>query len=117
MDFQQMQSKYKIVPLESVDKPWEIVGANIFTLQNSYFLFIADYYTKFLVVKRAEGLSEEQLKVIDSVYLWCFVLKYIKYNSSASDNPLNWVNIFHPIHWNLFGSWLGETQDLNDFLP
>ena len=34
-------------------------------------------------------LSQVDTLLVDSVYLWCDVLKYMKYDSSASDKLLN----------------------------
>ena len=55
----QPQCKHKIIPHEITGKPWEIVGTDIFTLNNSHILCMADYNNKFSIVKRAEGISAE----------------------------------------------------------
>ena len=38
-------------------KPWEVIGANIFMANNKTLLCIADYYSKFLILKKVGSLS------------------------------------------------------------
>ena len=33
-------------------KPWEVIGVDMFTLNNKNYLFIVDYHSKFPIVKR-----------------------------------------------------------------
>ena len=42
-------------------KPWEVVGVDIFTTKTNKLLCIGDYYRKFPVVKKADGLSADNL--------------------------------------------------------
>ena len=42
-------------------KPWEVVGADIFTLHNKIYLFIVDYHSKFPIIKKKEDLSPDSL--------------------------------------------------------
>ena len=56
-----MQHKNNIIPQETVGKLLGIVGTDIFTMDNSNFLNIVDYYRKSLVVKGVESPSLEQL--------------------------------------------------------
>ena len=70
--FQQTQPREKIIHHNIPAKSWEVVGADTFTLNNKYYLFIVDYHSKFPNVKRAEDMSVESLilacKVIFSKY-------------------------------------------------
>ena len=52
VEYQQMQTCKKIIPYEMLHKPWEVVGASIFTVKNNTLLSIIDYYKKFPVTKR-----------------------------------------------------------------
>ena len=61
MEFTLMQFENTVIPHKISGKPWEIIGANIFTLNSSYFLYSVDYCSKFPIVKRAEDLLAEQL--------------------------------------------------------
>ena len=38
-------------------KPWEVVGADIFSVKNNMLLCVVDYYTKLPIIKKAGGLS------------------------------------------------------------
>ena len=45
-------------------KPWEVVGTDTFSLNNDMLLCIIDYYSRFLVVKKTDGLSaDDPIKV------------------------------------------------------
>ena len=48
-------------------KPWEIVGADIFLINKETLLCIVDYYSKFPVVKRVDGLSADDFIKATSV--------------------------------------------------
>ena len=61
LEFQQMQSKEKIIHHDIPLRPWEIVGADIFHFNNKNCLFIVDYHSKLPVMKRVERLSVESL--------------------------------------------------------
>ena len=40
---------------------WELLGTYIFSIHNLALLCIVDYYSKFPVMMRADGLSEDDL--------------------------------------------------------
>ena len=46
---------------EMPHKPSELVGAAIFTIKNDILFGIVDYYSEFLIVKKADGLLAENL--------------------------------------------------------
>ena len=50
LEYQNMQLQEK--PYEVPSKPWEVVGAAIFIINNENLLCTVDYYSKFLVIKR-----------------------------------------------------------------
>ena len=56
LKFQQMQPKEKITHHDIPLRPREVVGADVFHFKNKHCLCIVDYNSKFLVVKRLEGL-------------------------------------------------------------
>ena len=70
--FQQTQPREKIIHHSIPAKPWEVIGGDMFTLNDKYYLCIVDYHSKFPIVKRAEDMSTETLilacKVIFSEY-------------------------------------------------
>ena len=72
LEFQQTQPKEKIIHHDISLRPWEVLGADIFHLNNKHYLCIIDYPSKFQVIKRMEGLSTESLiatiKVIFAEY-------------------------------------------------
>ena len=59
--YQKMQPKEKTIPLKVLVKPWEVVGTDIFMVNNKNVLCIVDYYSKFLVMKKVESMSPEDL--------------------------------------------------------
>ena len=67
-----MQPKEKIIHHVIPLKPWEVLGVDIFDLNNKNCLCIIDYHSKFPVRKRMQGLSPESLitkiKVIFAKY-------------------------------------------------
>ena len=52
LKYQNTQLEEKTTPYEVPAKPWEIVGADSFIINNEKLLYIVDYYSKFLVIKR-----------------------------------------------------------------
>ena len=42
-------------------RPWDVIGVDMFQLSNKNYLCIVDYHSKFLVIKKMEGLSAESL--------------------------------------------------------
>ena len=59
--FQQTQPKEKTIHHDILLRPWEVLGADVFQLNNKNYLCVVDYHSKFLVIKRIEGLSEKSL--------------------------------------------------------
>ena len=74
LEFQQMQPKEKIMHHDIPLRPWEVVGADVFHFNNKNYLCIVAYNSKFLVIKRLEGLSVENLintvKIIFAEYVY-----------------------------------------------
>ena len=69
MEYQQTQLHEKITPYKLPYKPREVVGADIFTIKNNTLLCIADYYSQFHIVKKADGLSVGNLiKAVKTVF-------------------------------------------------
>ena len=42
-------------------KPWEVVGVELLSINYKMLLCIVDYYSKFPIMKKAEGLSADDL--------------------------------------------------------
>ena len=38
-------------------RPWDIIGMDMFILNNKHYLSVVDYYSKFPIIKKAEDLS------------------------------------------------------------
>ena len=72
LNFQQMQLKEKLICHNIPGKPWEVLGADMFTLNNENYLCILDYH-KFLVKKKTEGLSADSLILACNFFfrIWC----------------------------------------------
>ena len=69
MEFQQIHPKNKIILHEMASKPWGMLCTDIFALNHSHCLWIADYHSEFLVVKKSDGLSAEQCINAGGLYL------------------------------------------------
>ena len=67
-----MHPKEKIIHHDILLRPWDVLGADIFHLNNKNYLCIIDYHSESPVIKRMEGLSAESLiatiKVIFAEY-------------------------------------------------
>ena len=61
LEFQQMQPKEKTIHHDIPMRPWDVIGADAFQLNNKNYMCIVDYHSKFPVIKRMEGLSAESL--------------------------------------------------------
>ena len=61
LHFQQTKPREKIIHQDIPGKPLEVIGADIFTFNNKYYLCIVDYHSKFAIVKRVEDMSTESL--------------------------------------------------------
>ena len=42
-------------------RPWDIIGADMFTLNKKQYLYIVDYHSKFLIIQKTEDLSADGL--------------------------------------------------------
>ena len=42
-------------------RPWDIIGTDMFTLNNKHDLYIVDYHNKFPIIKKTEDLSADSL--------------------------------------------------------
>ena len=58
LKFHQMQPKEKIIHHDILLKPWEVLGADIFLLNNKNYLCVVDYHSKFLVIKTMGGYQQ-----------------------------------------------------------
>ena len=61
MEYHQTQPKEKTIHHDILLRPWEVLGADMFQLDNKNYLCVVDYHSKFAVIKRIEGLSAESL--------------------------------------------------------
>ena len=58
LDFQKTQLKEILITHEIPGQPWEVNGADMFTLYNRNYLCNVDYHNKFPVIKKSEDLFE-----------------------------------------------------------
>ena len=61
LSFQQTQPKDKTIHHDIPVRPWDIIGAGMFSLSNKHFLCIVEYHCKFLIIKKTEYLSADSL--------------------------------------------------------
>ena len=57
LDFQQKQTKEKIIHHKIPAQAWEIVGTDMLTLHKGNYLCIVDYHSTSAVIKKMEDLS------------------------------------------------------------
>ena len=72
LEFQQTQPKERIIQHDIPIRPWDVIGVDMFQLNNKYYLCTVDCHSKFSEVKKVEGLSADSLvstfKVVLSEY-------------------------------------------------
>ena len=61
LEYQNMQPQEKMECNEVLAKPWKVVCADISLINNSNLFCMLDYYSKFLVVKKADSMLAEDL--------------------------------------------------------
>ena len=59
--FQQMQPKDRIIQHEILGIPWEVIGADKFSLYIKDFYCIVGYHSNFPVIKKTKSLSADSL--------------------------------------------------------
>ena len=75
LDYQQTKPKEKIIHHEIPVKPWEMVGADTFTLHNKNYICTVDYHSKFPVIKKMEEISADS-----QILMWKFI--FLEYSLS-----------------------------------
>ncbi|KAI8487979.1 hypothetical protein Bbelb_344270 [Branchiostoma belcheri] len=55
--YQNSQQKEEMTPTETPSRPWKKVGADLFYLNQKWFLLVVDYYSKFRIVKTLKSLK------------------------------------------------------------
>ena len=61
LKFQQTQPKEETIHHDIPLRPWEVIGVDIFHINNINYLCVVDYHSMFLVIKRIKGLWAEHL--------------------------------------------------------
>ena len=51
-EHQPAQSPETLLPHEVPNRPWEVIGTDLFHLDGSEYLLVADYYSKFFIVRK-----------------------------------------------------------------
>ena len=59
LDFWQTQPKEKTIHHDIPLRPWDVLGMDVFQLNKINYLCAVYYHSKFLIIKRMEGLSRE----------------------------------------------------------
>lgn len=57
LKFQKSQMKEPMIPTDVPPRPWHTVGADLFYTNGSWYLIIADYYSKFPFIRKLETLQ------------------------------------------------------------
>ena len=61
LTLQQTQPKDKMTHHDIPLRTWDVIGADMFTLNNKHYLCIVDYHSKFPIITKAEDLSADSL--------------------------------------------------------
>ena len=59
--FQHTQPKDKMIHHDIQVRSWDVIGTDMFTLNNNLYHCIVDYHSKFSIIKKAEDLSVDSL--------------------------------------------------------
>ena len=86
--FHEMQPKDKIIHHDILIRPWNVTGADMFTIDNKQYLCIVDYHSKFLISKQTKDLSA------DSLILTCKIIfaEYVVPKKIMSDSGSNFIS-------------------------
>ena len=61
LTFQQTQPRDKMIHHDILKRLWDVIGADMFTLNNKQYLCIVDYHSKLPIIKKTEDLSADSL--------------------------------------------------------
>ena len=61
LENQQTQPHKKELHYEPTCRPWEVVGTDIFMINDKTFFCVVDYHSKFQIVQKANRLSADNL--------------------------------------------------------
>ena len=61
LEFWKTKPKEQIMHHKILGKPWEVVGADLFTSHNKTYHCIVDYHSKFPIIKKTEDLTADIL--------------------------------------------------------
>ena len=88
LTFQQMQPKGKVIHHDILVRPWDVIRADMFTLNNKHYLCIVDYHGKLLIIKRTADPSA------DSLILMCKLIfaDYSIPKKIMSDSSSNFIS-------------------------
>ena len=83
-----MQPKEKIIHHDIPVRPWDVISANMFYLDNKHCLCIVDFHSKFPIIKKTTDLSA------DSLILTCKIIfaEYGVPKKIMSDSGGNFVS-------------------------
>ena len=57
------QPKETLQPHDTPKRAWEVVGADLFNCNNHEYLIIADYYSKFPIIRKMNGLTTNNMVI------------------------------------------------------
>ena len=61
LKYQQMQPHERVLPYEIPCRPWEVLGADIYMVNNKALLSIVDHYSMFPIMKMVGSLATNDL--------------------------------------------------------
>ena len=69
LEYQQTQPLERIIPYELLQRSWEVVGVDIFMINNKMLLYTVEYYSKFPDVKKMGSLAADNFVQMTKRYL------------------------------------------------
>jgi hypothetical protein len=62
-----MNVKEPLTPHDVPSKPWHTLGSDLFFWNNSYYLLVCDYYSKFPLVRKLSNIQSSKSEIHDHV--------------------------------------------------
>ena len=116
LEFQQIQPKEKTIHHDIPLRPWDVLGVDIFQLNNKNYLCIVDYHSKFLVIKRMEGLSAGSLTAtVQIIFAESSILRRLmshaggNFISEKFKNFYNSLNVMQAVSYHHQSNGQGEA--------
>ena len=94
--FQSRQAKEPLIRHETADRPWQKVGADIFTLDGVYYLCVDDYYSSYFEVDKLENKTAAGIAKVLRKHFSVHAIPKCHSASKSSRNSLQNMSLKSP---------------------